>query len=181
MSTQAAEGNSKILRISGYVLGVLGVALVVFGVFFIKSAMESVSWPQADAQVVSSVVRWRYIDGARNRIKTDSDKQYYYEVTYSYNVDGIPYTSSRYSLGTGYTASSMFNEREEADVERKEIYPQGKAITIFYDPNSPTSAVISNGMQWSTTVPLVLGLFFFGTAFLLIKSAKLIDAKGEIV
>ncbi|MCB0355305.1 MAG: DUF3592 domain-containing protein [Bdellovibrionales bacterium] len=179
MTQGAQEGNPKVLRISGYVLGLLGVALVVFGVYFIWLAMDSLNWTETEASVASSTVRWSYVDGGRSSVKSESDKQYYYEVTYAYTVNDIPYSSSRYSLGSGFTASSMFNEKEDAEAERKELYPQGRKISIYYNPQDPTAAVISNGIQWSTTVPLFLGLFFAGTALLLVKAAKALESKSS--
>ncbi|MCB0318896.1 MAG: DUF3592 domain-containing protein [Bdellovibrionales bacterium] len=177
MKAQDPEGNPKVIRYAGYGLGLIGLALLIFGFYFIKTAIESFNWPEAKATVESTVVKWSYVDGGRGGVRSESDKQYYYEVTYKYDVNNVPYTSGRYSLGSGYTASSMFNERKDADIERKELYPNGKEIIIYYDPNAPYSAVISKGTQWSTYVPLILGIFFAGTAFLLIKSAKFIEAR----
>ncbi|MCB0330619.1 MAG: DUF3592 domain-containing protein [Bdellovibrionales bacterium] len=179
MSQNTPEGNPKVLKISGYVLGLMGIALVVFGVYFIALAMDSVNWTKADATVAASAVKWSYIDNGRRGVKSESDKQYYYEVTYNYTVNDIPYTSRRYSLGSGFTASGMFNDRADAEAERKELYPQGKGISIYYNPEDPTAAVISKGIQWSTLVPLLLGLFFAGTAYLLIRAAKMIKVNDS--
>lgn len=177
MNNKQAEGNPKIIKISGYVLGLIGVALTIFGVYFINLAMESSNWSEAQAKISASSVRWRYVKTGSG-VKSESDKQYYYELTYDYNVNDMPYTSQRYSLGSGFTASDMFNDREDAVKELNQLYPTGKGITIYYNPEEPYSAVISKGLQGSTYVPVCLGIFFTATAILLVIAGKRIETQA---
>lgn len=144
------------LRVTLLFSGILtigGVALVLFGISFLKDANASKNWPVAPGQVQAT----------RPQRDTSSRKYnatYHYAVTYRYEVSGKSYTNDRYSLGDGPTASKRFQNQGEAIAAARQDYPVGQAIDIYYNPAEPSSSVIKPGVGFGTLVPLVMGCIF---------------------
>lgn len=144
------------LRVTLLFSGILtlgGVALILFGISFLKDAIASENWPVAAGQVQST-------RPLRNTSSSKHNPTYYYAVIYRYEVKGIAYTNDRYSLGDGPTASKRYQNRAEAIAAARKDYPVGQAIDIYYDPAEPSSSVIKPGVGFGTLVPLVLGCIF---------------------
>lgn len=138
-------------------LALLGVALAVFGVYFIWYGIEARGWPSVQGQIVATMVRSHTLGTVPRGLPADQRERartYYPEVTYRWSVGGQTFTGSRYALGE---SQEDFSER--ADAERAAArYPAGQAIEVFYDPADPSSAVIDRSSQSGTFVPLPLGL-----------------------
>jgi hypothetical protein len=144
------------LRITLLFSGILtlgGVALVLFGISFLKDANASKTWPVASGKVQSTRPQ-------RNTSSRKYNPTYHYAVTYGYEVDGSSFTNDRYSLGDGPTASKRFQSKSEAIAAARKDYPVGQAIDIYYDPAEPNSSVIKPGVGFGTLVPLVMGCIF---------------------
>ena len=93
---------------------------------------------------------------------------------YQYQVDGITYNQTRFSLGSGDTVEGGFNEKQDAKEWLKNSpYKIGKPVTIYVKPGDPEETVISSGLNWGTYVPLIIGALFFFTPLLLMKFIKL--------
>jgi len=58
-------------------------------------------------------------------------------ITYTYAVNGTPYTSQRISFAGGY-------KPKEVDPVLAR-YPAGTAVTVAYDPQKPTEATLETG------------------------------------
>ncbi|MCD6010571.1 MAG: hypothetical protein K0Q79_433 [Flavipsychrobacter sp.] len=66
-----------------------------------------------------------------------------FDITYGYEVNGKEFTSKRIAYGN-YTLSSISRK----DLKKcLELYPTGKAIKVYYDPNNPMRAVIEKGFN----------------------------------
>jgi len=96
----------------------------------------------------------------------DSDSGPTYEplVKYRYTVDGKTYTSMRYAYGMGSSSDTGYARSVVAD------YPKGKEVTVYYDPDKPSEAVLHlkvHGMHYFLllfTQPFIvvgLGLIIF--------------------
>lgn len=161
------------LRVALIFSGILtlgGVALVLFGISFLKDANASKNWPVAPGQVQST----------RPQRSTSSRKYnppYHYAVTYRYEVAGIAYSNNRYSLGDGPTASKRFQSKGEAIAAARKDYPVGQTIDIYYNPAEPSSSVIKPGVSFGTLVPLVMGCIFLpsGIGLLLISMQRSVN------
>ncbi len=141
---------------------VVGAALMIFGVSFLKEARASRAWPTTAGTVEA-------VNVLRDRSTTNSSvSSYHYAVTYQYEVEARAYSSDRYSLGNGSTASKPYDTRSAARDAGQEAYPTGSEVTVYYDPTNPASTVLKPGANFGTYVPLVLGLFFMpsGIGFL---------------
>ncbi|MEZ5394714.1 MAG: DUF3592 domain-containing protein [Bryobacterales bacterium] len=97
---------------------------------------RSAEWPSVQGQYRVRV-RAHTLGGSRNAVRTEADRQYYPEVTYSYSVDGHDYTSTRYALGE---SQDWHNHREDA-VEAAKAFQAGRPIAVYYDPADASSAV----------------------------------------
>jgi hypothetical protein len=150
-STNPSSPYRLILGLAIFSL-VSGSALLMFGLIFLKDAYASQSWPIAQGTV-------NRVNINRDRA-TDSSTptyDYTYTVVYGYEVDGNRYQGDRYSLGDGSTASRTYRERQEAIAAAEDHYSIGQPIDVYYDPNSPTEAVLKPGANIGTFVPAIFG------------------------
>ncbi|MCB1022020.1 MAG: DUF3592 domain-containing protein [Acidobacteria bacterium] len=153
----------RIVRWFGYFCLLAGAAMTAFGVYFVQLADASADWPSVQGQIDAVRVRVHTLHGGRNSVRTEADRMYYPEVTYSYSVDGAGYTSTRYALGE---SQDWHNHREQA-VEAAKAFQAGQPIAVYYDPADAASAVLAPGGTGGSWVPLLLGIFFLGTGLLM--------------
>lgn len=154
-------------KITSYVFLGIGLAMFVFGIFFLIDANESAGWPEVEGSVRYTAVKQDRARGAQGGSKYTI--RYYYTVSYRYTVNGQPLSGDRYSMGDGPRASGYFKTRQEAEAEGDIVYPVGSAITVYYNPENPESTVLRPGTNWGTYVPLILGLFFAGCGVFFLK------------
>lgn len=154
-TTETTPGPSKLLLWVGIGTLALGVLFFAFGVSFLLEANASRNWPTAQGTVDTVRVTWR-TDSSSNR--NPPDREYYYEIYYSYAVDGQPFEGSRYSLGDGSTASDrMYRTEEEAREAAFNAWAPAQIVAVYYDPADPASAVLDPGANTGTYVPLIFG------------------------
>lgn len=165
MTSSAPITPSQYRIIAGFAAFLIlsGAALALFGIFFLKSAQASRAWPSTsgEVQTIKAVLHTTRNNG---RVKT-----YNYTVTYQYEVDDRTYTSDRYSLGSGSTASPQYDTARAARRAGEEVYPLGSEVQVYYDPANPASTVLKPGANFGTYVPLVMGLLFMPSGFLFFK------------
>jgi hypothetical protein len=80
-------------------------------------------------------------------------------VTYSYSVNGAPYTSQRISFAGGYPP-------KETD-EILSRYPVGSDVPVAYTPDNPKEATLETGATKQVTAQLRILLIFFVLIILL--------------
>lgn len=100
------------------------------------------SWQATTARVVSSTVK--------SHSSSKGGTTYSPKVCYTYSIDGVSYTSDRYST-FGISTSDYAAQKEKA-----RQYRPGQEITIYYDPSNPSESVIER----VTSVPFFLVGFF---------------------
>lgn len=157
-STQIpTQSQQRVLLGTVVLLFVISAALLAFGLFFVQEANASRSWPAVTGRAQTVRVTW----DLSNRQESMPDRDYYFEVRYTYQVDGKTYTGERYSLGGGSNAAGRtYNSEDEARAAAAAAYQAGDSITVYYDPAAPESAVLQPGAGFGTYAPLILGLFF---------------------
>lgn len=174
MSDEKKANPLKILSRFGLGLGAIGGLLIVFGIYFLYIGNESLSWSSAEGSVVNAEVRTDV--SLRNRaagVASNARVAYYVSVKYTYNVEGTPYFSSRYSLGEGDRVGGRSHpERSDAEAEAASRFPKGTPVSVYYNPKRPTEAVLETGWNWGTFVPLLLGLFLGGAGWLFYAVGK---------
>lgn len=164
--TPLTPGQFRILAGFAGFLFLSGAALTTFGVVFLKAAQVSRGWPSVPG-VVNDIEASRYHSGSTGSTST---RTYVYQISYQYAVEGQPYTGDRYSLGEGSTASRQYDTAGAARQAGTAAHPPGSPITVYYDPQVPSSAVLKPGANVGSYVPLILGLLCFpaGAMFWLI-------------
>ena len=113
------------------------------------TGMRSRSWPSVQGTITTSRVERALFPGSGSstysRILT---------LTYSYTVDGRPYTGKRIAIAP----SGWFSLGTPAQLHDK--YPRGVQVAVFYSPAEPSLATLVNGVPghlWSFY--LIAGMF----------------------
>lgn len=119
----------------------LQVALWAVVMFFgAKQALEmgdSREWPTTQGLITSAHITQRTnSDSHKGGYSGSSRYQYEVQVTYSYQVDGLPYTGKRLRIRPTTYSNEQHARRELAD------YPVGQQVKVHYDPAEPERSVL---------------------------------------
>ncbi len=124
---------------------VVGVAVSWWGWGILQNARVSENWPSTGGQITYSDVR----------VDHDEDgTTYHADIDFAYVVDDHRYTADTVSFGQ--YGSSNRSHAEEILAR----YPVGQAVTVYYDPAEPETAVLEPGVTWSSYMVLGIGLLF---------------------
>lgn len=123
----------------------LGLIFAVAGIISLRPALSSLRWPAAQGEVLSARVAHR-------------DGQPYPLVRYCYQVGEKTYTSARISFRPTTSLPGLPAEPPAAALAR---YPEGKSITVYYDPTAPERAVLEPGAGLGAYLPVTAGGLFF--------------------
>ncbi len=88
---------------------------------------------------------------------------YYVKVSFAYQVMGQDYRGRHIFAGDIY---SLLQSEAQAILAR---YPEGAAVTVYYDPDNPADGFLERPTPPSTT-PLYLGIIVLGFALCMIIS-----------
>jgi hypothetical protein len=119
----------------------LGVLFVGGGVFMIylgrrsqKKADASQNWPSVNGTIQDVRAAKNYRSSADDDLEVPT---YSPKLRYSYSVGAAEYSSDRIAFGYGKTFSS-----ESAALSSIQKYSQGSLVTVYYNPEDPTEAVL---------------------------------------
>ena len=163
METQISETYTFLI------VGFLAVLFITIGVVLIilhrhnkRKAEESMSWLETIGTVIESKV-----DQGSNVLMSDDDGEttpvFLPEISYTYQVAGLEYTSKRLS----FTGTKSFSKRENAE-EAASHYPVGAQLPVYYNPKNPKEAVSDRTAKRSNMI------LTFGILFLIIGIATVI-------
>ena len=145
------------MQIIGLICGGLFVAIFAgVGIYLLirfnkdkQKAASSQSWPSASGRIVEARVA--------ESTSTDSDGDrstcYSPQIVYEYEVLGSPLRGDKIYVGLK-SSSSNYKKAQEKVAQ----YPIGKTVSVYYNPDDPTDAVLERRAQ--TTITLVLGIIF---------------------
>ncbi|OFV83790.1 MAG: hypothetical protein A3D93_01545 [Acidobacteria bacterium RIFCSPHIGHO2_12_FULL_67_30] len=159
------------LKASFVFLLIGGVVLFLEGGYQQRRA-ASKAWSTTEGVVVESSVRSTRLPGEDWTKTTDDDirqEPWHARVTYTYSVEGRSYQSSRVYLDhvTAYASQSKAQE-----LVRK--YPEGRRITVHYNPQNPDDAALELDRPWLDKGVLAavvfLGLGIIGIISSLLRS-----------
>jgi hypothetical protein len=131
------------------VLLALGIFLIVFSVRSRKKAEESQAWPNTTGSITLSEVK-RIV----NR-DDDGNESYAFipSVEFSYSVAGQSYSGKRLAFG------GSIAQKDPAAVQKGlERYPVGAQVTVYYNPEKPSEAVLerqAGGIKWAMTLGIL--------------------------
>ncbi len=152
------DGFKRLLAIFVALLFVgVGAALLCLETRNLTKAKASRDWLSTDGIIL-------YTDYKRTSVGRRLSNAPY--VTYSYQVQGIGYTSNVLSFGDDLTSSERFAE-----------YPSGRRVTVYFDPEDPQEATLVKGVGTSTMAgvryaQVILGLSLAFLAYLVIIEVK---------
>lgn len=120
----------------GSVAGTWGVVWLADGLAERRDANESRDWPTTTGHITSSTVEERQVPGGRLE---GTESEWEVEVTYDYQVSGRAYHGDR--IFSTDTTFSM----EYAAWEFASRYLDGQTVTVAYDPDRPSRALLEPG------------------------------------
>jgi hypothetical protein len=106
----------------------------------VQMAKASVNWPTTTGRITASDTK-----------KVVFRRQP--QITYSYSVNGAPFTSQRVSFAGGYKPKEV-----DPILAR---YPVGSEVTVAHDPQNPTEATLETGANKQVTAQVRLLLICF--------------------
>lgn len=135
----------------------IGLGLLYYARSVSAKAQESLSWPQVEGVISHSAVLTQLGQTA----SSNNAVTYKADVTYRYKVQGRDYSSERVSLAD----FSSSGGRAQGIVDR---YPDGATVAVYYNPASPSEAVLERGNTTGIGVLYIIGGIFAaaGLAFL---------------
>ncbi|RBP40386.1 uncharacterized protein DUF3592 [Roseimicrobium gellanilyticum] len=123
-----------------------GLGLIVLGVVRFKEGKASNGWTEVPAKVQSAEM-------GKTR-KKSSGYRYHAHITYTYEVQGVPYTGRQVGL-----AGQGSGSQSHAQKLLKQ-YAAGSSVKAYYDPARPENAVLIRGVGSSIWVVFVVGTIF---------------------
>lgn len=152
----------------GFALGVLAMDIVL-GVVVTRQVVAQQTWKTAPGTIVSSVVtasRRGNVSSAPGRPRGSTSKtRYGLRVSYTYSVDGKELVNDRISIA-GFGDPQFRQESEAAGV-----YPQGSAVTVYYNPADPAQSALRVGLQPEMAFAGFILLTFNAALFYVIRVA----------
>ena len=119
------KGNKTVLKIS-CIIFIIGMCMLAYFLPMYIRAKSSTRWPMTTGEIISM----------EKHTRTGSSGSYY-EMRFSYTVDGKPYTAA--DAGRGILV--------------------GKRVDVYYKPDSPGTAVLYPGSSWGHYIALGMGSF----------------------
>ena len=140
-------------RIFPLIFLLAGGGILFAGLKQVVHADASSGWPSVAGEVRAASVEY----------ETDSDGAgtYRAEVLYAYEIEGVQQLANRVAFGD---FGSSDPGRAQRIVNR---YPEGSAVTVHYDPDEPSRAVLEPGVHGSTWMLPGFGALFFTAGLLM--------------
>jgi hypothetical protein len=137
------------MRRFAVVMIVAGLTVLGWGAIELKRAHVSSTWPSTTATVIRASVREQ-----DQRQENETGASYYPTIQYAYSALGEHFIGERIAFG-GVAAGSLSQARQILDQ-----YPTGKLVTVYYDPNDPSAAVLKAGYRLPAYLAAAVGLVF---------------------
>ena len=135
----------------------VAIGLVLFYIYFrnLARVRASEGWPASQGTILESWVR--------ESTTTDDDgstsSHYYPEVRYAYQVMGVEYQGDKLTFGPKSGGAQSKAARIVSN------YPKGVTVTVYYDPQKPSNAVLERNVSKSLLIYglifIVIGIFFY--------------------
>ena len=107
--------------------------VIVANLLNIRRAQISKNWPSVTGRIVTSSFRAEHRD-------SDSSDRYIADIQYTYDVTGQTYSGNRVAYGLRKEVKSRRTLEEL--IQR---YTTGSEVSVYYNPDDPSSAVLEQG------------------------------------
>lgn len=128
----------------------IGAALIFYSLRSRKKAEASQAWPSTNGQITES----RVAHSTSTDSEGDRSDSYSPSVRYSYQVMGQTYTGKN----IGFGAQTSYNRPAKAEAALEQ-YPAGGVVTVYYNPEDPSDAVLAR-QAGGANLTLVIGIVF---------------------
>jgi hypothetical protein len=137
--------------------GAAGVLMALFLLSDHREAMAAARWPSVTGKIIASRAESRkeLTQGGGSQTMTVWSPL----VEYSYRVNERDYHGARIAFGASVSAGRAFAETIIAR------YPNGSAVTVYYDPSNPSFAVLEPRIAFALRTLLVMVAFFAAAVF----------------
>jgi hypothetical protein len=132
----------------------IGILLILLNQRAKKKASQSQSWPKTTGTIVKSRVATESSVFGGDDAQGESQPMYLADIEYTYRVGDMVYTSKRVAFGGKSQYSKPLKAEEEAA-----RYPEGKSVTVFYNPEKHQEAVLEQSAKGSGVL-LIAGIVF---------------------
>jgi hypothetical protein len=135
---------------------IAGLALVAFGWKELSDGYSSTHWPTTEGVVIESQMA-----------RTGSGKKGFKPVVaYSYSFEGNSFSSERILFGMTSFRTIAKSSQQRA-YEWLEKYPEGRSVTVAYDPSDPSNSTLNIGAHYTAWIAPVMGLVFLSSGIFL--------------
>jgi hypothetical protein len=129
---------------------VIGAMLAVSSALDVLSVARTAGWPTAPASISASAIRDDTVGYTVSRFQNWLRIEPRLHVTYTYVVAGASYTSSQYSV--------LAPSAGDATLRTLRKYPVGDTVSVHYDPENRSTAVLDASIPGGRVVLATLGL-----------------------
>jgi hypothetical protein len=147
-------------KVAAFVSLVIFTSFSIWGIGQLYESIRGYTWPNVSGKIISSVARSR-LYRSRNYVS------HWAEVRYEYTVDNKRIVGDRIR----FIVRGMNEEQTRQIVS---AYPSGKSVTVYFDPNDATSAVLEPGIWW----PMIPILAFSMTLAFLFAASLYSDVRN---
>ncbi|MCA9263448.1 MAG: DUF3592 domain-containing protein [Planctomycetales bacterium] len=160
-----------------FVLVFLGLGGLLYECFSVSQLLESARWESTYGSIsLTEFVQYEHDNFGQPC--DPFDEKYKPVVTYRYYVDGVPYANSRIAFG------EMDNIRLDFRFDpthKLEKYPKGTTVTVFYDPDEPSEAVLERTLSRSGHIAIIASfvILFVGVGGVMSERAKAVHRRPE--
>lgn len=133
----------------------VGCLLILLASYGLMRGIPTTKWPSTKGEVLYASVQEKYV-------RHDDSYDYSASIAYSYTVNGIQYKGSVIQRGLG---EQLKNTKFLNAFYTARKFSKGTLITVFYEPENPTEAVIKRGPDLATYIVLIVGLIFIVLGF----------------
>jgi len=155
---QATEAEEKIIfRVLGVLFLIGSMAALVYGISEIKEGLAAKNWPTSEGKIISSGTRWQ------NMSTSGGSSTLIAEVVYEYRVNDRLFQGDRISMGQFGSKDADHAKQEAAQ------YPENSLVTVYFDPDDPSKALLEPGWGWISLISLLVGLSVLIAAIFLLR------------
>ena len=142
---------------------VIGIAMAVASVRLRREAKASAQWPTTAGHIKTSAVVEESVQDRDDDGRTRTSTQFRADIQFAYRVGARDYVGTTWKWGMERLYGSP-------DSARKVIakYPQGRQVTVHYDPAQPDTAVLEPENRQGTVAPFVISGVFAAAGVLML-------------
>jgi hypothetical protein len=129
----------------------IGLIAVAVGIMLYTDAQEVKEWSQTTGTISYTNIRSEWQSGSHD---SPGHYVYYPVVEYYYTVDGQTYYCSTISKMTSGSSDVGYAQNF---INRNSL---GSQVTVYYNPDNPSEAVLQMNSDFELVVPLLLGVIF---------------------